>query len=225
MARRKGEKRKYKRYVVDGLHGNVLFPSDIQVLNISVDGAAIETSKWLDLNREYTLKIKFKENVLSLKGRVIWAVLTAKEKKGAGEVTPVYRAGVKFTDVLNERTKTLMSFIEEHKIRTLEKRLAGVRFKISAPQNMQIDYPHKYEVKKVSLSGMLVDAEYPLDLDTHYDIELFLNASILNIVGRVANCVEVKSEKSAKYVTGIEFIKLSDKDRKLLGNFLDSLEA
>lgn len=225
MARRKGEKRKYKRHVVDGLHGNVLFPSDIQVLNISVDGAAIETSKWLDLNREYTLKIKFKESVLSLKGRVIWAVLTSKEKKASGEVIPIYRAGVKFTDVLNERTKMLMSFIEGHKIRTLEKRFAGVRFKISAPQNMQIDYPHKYEVKKVSLSGMLVDAEYPLDLDTNYDIELFLNANILNIVGRVANCVEVKSEKSAKYETGIEFIRLSDKDRELLGNFLDSLEA
>lgn len=117
-----------------------------------------------------------------------------------------------------------MSFIEEHKIRTLEKRLAGVRFKISEPQNMQIDYPHKYEVKKVSLSGMLVDAEYPLDLDTQYDIELFLNANILNIVGRVANCVEVKSEKATKYETGIEFIGLSDKDRELLGNFLDSLE-
>ena len=181
----------------------MIFPSDIQVLNISVDGAAIETSKWLDLNREYTLKIKFMENVLSLKGRVVWAVLTSKEKKGSGEVIPIYRAGVKFTDVLNERTKMLMSFIEGHKIRTLEKRLAGVRFKISTPQNMQIDYPHKYEVKKVSLSGMLVDAEYPLDLGTHYDIELFLNADILNIVGRVANCVEVKSEKAAKYETGI----------------------
>lgn len=84
MARRKGEKRRYKRHVVHGLHGNVLFPSDIQVLNISVDGAAIETLKWLDLNREYTLKIKFKKNVLSLKGRVIWAVLTSKEKKGSG---------------------------------------------------------------------------------------------------------------------------------------------
>ena len=224
MARRKSEKRRYKRYTVDGLHGNVLFPSDIQVLNISVDGAAIETSKWLDLNRDYTLKIKFKENVLSLKGRVIWAVLTSKEKKASGEVIPIYRAGVKFTDVLNERTKMLMSFIEGHKIRTLEKRLAGVRFKISAPQNMQIDYPHKYEVKKVSLSGMLVDAEYPLDLDTNYDIELFLNTDILNIVGRVANCVEVKSEKAAKYEAGIEFVGLSDKDRELLGNFLDSIE-
>jgi PilZ domain len=224
MARRKSEKRRYKRHVVEGLHGNVLFPSDIQVLNISVDGAAIETSKWLDLNREYTLKIKFKENILSLKGRVIWAVLTSKEKKGSGEVTPVYRAGVKFTDVLNERTQMLMSFIEEHKVRTLEKRLAGVRFKISAPNNMQIDYPHKYKVKKVSLSGMLVDAEYPLDVDIHYSMELFLNADILSIVGRVANCVEVKSERTARYDIGIEFEKLSDKNKVLLKAFLGNLD-
>lgn len=148
MARRKDEKRRHKRFVVDGLHGNVLFPSDLEVINISIDGAAIETPKWLDLNREYTLKIKYKDNILNLRGRVIWAILTSREKKGSSGGIPVYRAGIKFTDVLNERTGMLINFIEENKIRTLEKRLAGVRFKIASAKKVQIDYPHKYEVKR-----------------------------------------------------------------------------
>lgn len=75
------ESRRYRRYVVEGIHGNVLYTSDIEVLNISIDGAAIETPKRLELNREYTFKILFSGGVLDLKGRVVWAILISKEKK------------------------------------------------------------------------------------------------------------------------------------------------
>jgi hypothetical protein len=112
-------------YIVDGIQGNVLYPADLEVLNLSIDGAAIETTKWLDLNREYTLKIKYKDVILNLRGRVVWAILTSKKKRGSDEVIPVYRAGVRFTDTLSEKTTMLINFIEENKIRTLEKRLVG----------------------------------------------------------------------------------------------------
>ena len=60
MTPKKKEKRRHKRYAVEGVHGNVLHPSDLEILNMSIDGAAIETSKRLDINREYTFKIKHK---------------------------------------------------------------------------------------------------------------------------------------------------------------------
>jgi hypothetical protein len=224
MTKQNNESRRHKRYAVDGIHGNVLYPADLEVLNISIEGAAIETTKRLDLNREYVLKIKHKDVVLNLRGRVIWALLTYREKKGSENIIPVYRAGVRFTDTLNEKTKLLLNFIEENKIRTLEKRLVGVRFKIAVPQNSRIDYPYKYEVKKMSLSGMLVETEYPLDLNNNYDIELFLDTNLLNIVGRIVNCVAVESEIGTKYDVGIEFIKLSDKNKELIKNFLDTIK-
>ena len=88
------DNRRYKRYVVDGIHGNLLYSSDLEVLNISIDGAAIETTKRLELNREYTFKIKYKDVNLTLKGRVVWAILISKEKKDSKTAIPVYRAGV-----------------------------------------------------------------------------------------------------------------------------------
>lgn len=224
MAGRKNEERRHKRYIVDGIQGNVLYPADLEILNISIDGAAIETTRWLDLNREYTLKIKYKDIILNLKGRVVWAVLTSKEKKGSGEVTPVYRAGVKFTDTLSEKTTMLINFIEENKIKTLEKRLIGVRFKIANAKNVQIDYPYKYEVKKMSLSGMLVETEYTLDLNSNYNIELFLTDNVLNIVGRIAYCEKIDSADGFKYNVGIEFVEMSDNDKGLLKEFLNTLE-
>ncbi len=224
MAGKKDEERRHKRYIVDGIQGNVLYPADLEILNISIDGAAIETTRWLDLNREYTLKIKYKDIILNLKGRVVWAVLTSKEKKGSGEVTPVYRAGVRFTDTLSEKTTMLINFIEENKIRTLEKRLVGVRFKVVTRQDTKIDYPYKYEVKKMSLSGMLVETEYTLDLNSNYDIELFLTDNVLNIVGRIAYCEKIDSDDGFKYNIGIEFVEMSDNDKGLLKEFVNTLE-
>jgi hypothetical protein len=224
MTDKKNEGRKHKRYIVDGIQGNVLYPADLEVLNLSIDGAAIETTKWLDLNREYTLKIKYKDVVLNLRGRVVWAILTSKKKRGSDKVIPVYRAGVRFTDTLSEKTTMLINFIEENKIRTLEKRLVGVRFKIANTQNVQIDYPYKYEVKKMSLSGMLVETEYVLDINSNYDIELFLTDNVLNIIGRIAYCEKIDSDDGIKYNIGIEFAELSDNDKGTLKEFLNTLE-
>jgi c-di-GMP-binding flagellar brake protein YcgR len=220
----KKEKRRHKRYIVDGVQGNILYPSDLEILNISLDGAAIETRKWLDLNREYTLKIKYKDTILNLRGRVVWAILTSKGKRGSEEMIPVYRAGVKFTDILHEKTNILLNFIDDNKVRTLERRLTGVRFKIATPEDAKIDYPYKYEVKKISLSGMLAEIENLLDLNVQYNIELVLNENVLNVVGRVVNCTEIKSESSVKYDVGIEFMKVSDDDRKFLKDFLNTFE-
>jgi hypothetical protein len=224
MPGKKNEERRNKRYIVDGIQGNVLYPADLEILNISIDGAAIETTRWLDLNREYTLKIKYKDIILNLKGRVVWAVLTSKEKKGSGEVIPVYRAGVRFTDTLSEKTTMLINFIEENKIKTLEKRLVGVRFKVATHQDTKIDYPYKYEVKKMSLSGMLVETEYTLDLNSNYDIELFLTDNVLNIIGRIAYREKIDSGNGFKYNIGIEFVEMSDNDKGLLKEFLNTLE-
>jgi len=224
MPDKKNEERKHKRYTVDGIQGNVLYPADLEILNISIEGAAIETTKWLDLNREYTLKVKYKDIVLNLRGRIVWAVLTSKGKKGSGEVIPVYRAGVRFTDTLSEKTTMLINFIEENKIRTLEKRLVGVRFKVATPQDTKIDYPYKYEVKKMSLSGMLVETEYALDLNSNYDIELFLADNVLNVIGRIAYCEKIDSDDGTKYNIGIEFAEVSDNDRGTLQEFLNTLE-
>lgn len=216
----KDEKRRHKRYAVSGIKGTVLYPSELTVIDISIDGAAIETTRRLDLDREYTLKIKSLDTILDLKGRVIWSILSHTEKKGTGEIVPIYKAGIQFTEFISEKTSMLLRFIEKNKIKTLERRIAGVRFKIAHPEDIKIDYPYKYDVKKLSLSGMLVEAEYPLDLNSQYDMELFIGENVLDIVGRVAYCMKTDSN----YDIGIEFIKMSDNDKKLLKSFLNTIK-
>ena len=218
------ENRRHPRYIVEDIHGNVLYTSDIEVLNISVDGAAIETARRLEVNREYSFRINYKDLSLSLKGNVVWALLTTRLKKDTQDSVPVYRAGVKFTDVLSEKAKSLLKFIEENRVKKTGTRLGGIRFNIANAKNITIDLQRKYSVKKISLSGMLVETEYPLSLNDQYDIELFLNGNAIAIVGRVAYCRKIDDAHLLQYDIGIEFVALTDSDKKLLQHFIGTFK-
>jgi c-di-GMP-binding flagellar brake protein YcgR len=224
MKEKDGDNRRNKRHVVEGIEGNVLYTSDIEVLNLSIDGAAIETAKRLELNREYTFKIKYHDSFISLRGRVVWAILVSKIDKNNGAVTPVYRAGIRFTDTLSEKANMLLQFIEDNRIKKRENRFGGVRFNISSTEHMKVDLPHEYKVIKISFSGMLVEMEYPLDIEAHYNIELIINDRNLNIVGRVAYSKEIVVDNIAKYEIGVEFFEISEDNERILQEFLDTLE-
>jgi hypothetical protein len=218
------ERRRHKRFTAEGVRGNVRYLADLKLINISVDGAAIETKKRLDVNREYNFKIDYKGTPLSAKGLVAWSQLIQSEKTATGDLVPIYRSGVKFIDVLDEKTIALMSFIEDNKIETPERRLGGVRCKIAAPQNVKVGFPYEYVVRKISLSGMEIETKHPLDPDSRHEMELILNEKVLAIMGRIVTCIEVPSGNATKYHMGVEFIGISDNDRELLKHFLNTLD-
>lgn len=217
------EGRRQKRYDVEGVTGNVLYAFDLEVINIGVDGAAIETTKRLDLNREYTFKFHIKDKTLNLRGRVVWAILISKEKKGSKALIPVYRAGIKFTETLSEKANQLIKFIEENRIDKIESRLGGIRFQVADSERVKIDYPEKYKVRKLSLSGMLIETEFPLKKDSIHHIELFINEDVINTDVRVVNCEKFELQEPYKYNIGIEFVNIPLKDKKKLKLFLESI--
>ncbi len=219
----KSEQRRNKRYAVEGVSGNVLYTSDVEVLNISTEGAAIETKRRLELKREYVFKIKYRGTSLDIKGKVAWANLILREDKEANTTMPIYRAGITFTNIMKDQATLLQNFIEEHKVSISKQRLRGVRFQISHSDDIKIDVPHEYKVKKISLSGMLIETDYPLALESQYYIELFLNEQLLRVLGRVAYCQNINNNKS-QHAIGIEFISLTDKDKDILSKFLNSVE-
>jgi len=223
MSERFIEERRHKRYVVKGIQGNVLYTSDLNVIDISLGGAAIETTKKIEVNREYPFKIRFKGRTINLTGIVVWSVLSHSKKTESGEVVPVYRAGVKFTNVMSEKANVLLEFIEENLVTTSDRRLKGVRCKIATSKDIKIDYPYKYNVKDMSLSGMLIKTEYPLDPNTTYNMELLLDENVLNIVGRIISCSEIEAGNDTRYGVRIEFVEMSEKERGFLKSFLDTL--
>lgn len=218
------ERRRFKRYDANGVSGNVFYPSNLNVINISMGGAAIETIKSLEVNREYPFKILFNGYTLHLRANVVWSVLSHSEKLGSGEVVPVYTVGLEFTNVLGDEARLLNKFIAENAIRKSERRLKGVRWSFPTSDSFQIEHLYKYGVKRISLSGMLIEFERPLHTETTYNMELLIDGNVLNFIGRIANCVEIESETSIHYSIGVEFKEMSEKDKGVLKTFLDTLE-
>ncbi|MDP2168232.1 MAG: PilZ domain-containing protein [Thermodesulfovibrionales bacterium] len=218
------EKRRYKRFAVEGIHGNILFSSDIRIVNISLGGAAIETSRRLNIGSGYILKLEDKGRVFSVKGKVMWAVLEEGIKSEHGEVVPVYKVGVQFTDIITEKTTELIDFIDSHK-KGIDERLTGIRFKITSPDRATLSHPYTYTVKKISLGGMLIESVRSFLVGDVFPMELFLPTSkLICFRGRVASCAGGACIEDMKhYDVGIEFMDISEECRKNLGEFVSAL--
>ncbi|MFN3479637.1 MAG: PilZ domain-containing protein, partial [Thermodesulfovibrionales bacterium] len=165
------ERRSHKRYTVDNLNirGNILFISDIEIVNISLNGIAIRCDRRIDLNRRYNLNLSYEGKKISLNGHVVWSMITGSRLNSIGEMVPIYTAGIEFVDVLSEKMSELVEFIESHRIEG-EKRLSGVRFHIKSPDAAKLDYPYNYRVKKISLSGMLVESTQPFEVGERFPV-------------------------------------------------------
>jgi len=216
------ERRKNKRYDVEGIEGCLTFVLNVKILNMSLDGMAVEANHMISVNKEYTIKVNHKGECLDLKGKVIWSKLYKTVVSPEGDVIPIYRAGIKFENVLSEKTLSLLDFIEKSRILTLEKRILG-RFNLKSG-DAHIQCPHNFTVRKISLSGMLIESDTPLKTDSEFVMTLTRtdDGKELSVRGRVASMLEPETA-DAPYRIGIEFISLTAKDREALKEYIDTL--
>ncbi len=225
MAKGNAEHRKFRRYEVDSVHGKMAYLSDINILNISMDGAAIATTQRLSIDREYALKLNYESSSLTLRGKIVWSVLSHSKTLKNGEVVPVYKAGVKFTNVLTDAATNLITYIEKSRISDLEKRILGVRFKVQQPDNAMINMPCEYDIKKISLAGMLIASDIAHEIDSEHEMEIHLDGTPIAVVGRIANRAEAKGEGGVKYDIGIEFVKIRDEELRILKSYIEAIES
>jgi len=221
-------RRRYKRYKVDvmEMNGKVVLAKSLKILDISIDGICLKTEKRLDVGGEYTLKMEGKGKVLTVKGTVAWALLSGNSVDSYGNIIPVYKAGMKFVDVSKEKMNEIVNFIEEHK-RDIDKlvdlyspsgRRLYVRISIEDPEKAVLNYQGSYKVKSISLGGMLIESEHPLEIESKFPMEIktLTENSYIKFLGRVASCLLIKNKDIEHYDIGIEFIEMSEEDREIL---------
>lgn len=211
------ERRRYKRYDVKDLSGQILYSVEARILNMSINGMAVETNHLVNVDRKYLIKLSNGVDTVELKGVVAWSNLVRTERLHTGDVVPVFKAGIKFEGLLSDKAKKLLEFIDKNRILKLEHRLHG-RFRIDS-KTAKIAYPHDYLIKKISLSGMLIESDTMLDPGVELEFILNINRkSQIKTKGRVVNIK--KEDDRNTYSIGIEFIELSDKDKNILSDYL-----
>ncbi len=216
------EKRHYKRFVVEGIEGTLMFTTDVEILNISINGVALRATRRLEIGREYTLKLEYKDKVVSMTGVVVWSVLSELHRDQHSENVPLYKAGMRFSDVVSSKMSMLLDFIENYKIR--EDLRLNLRFDVRSPDKAVLGGPHNYNVKKVSKGGMLIETDMPIDLEERLPMEIFIDGKdAIRFIGRIASCVEISDALPRHFDIGVEFLDMAEADRKRLERFIDTL--
>lgn len=217
------EKREHDRFPVHDLQGTLLYASEVDVVNLSLGGAAIETGKRLDIGGEYLLKLRLAEGALSLRGLVVWSVISRNRPGGKGESVPVYSAGIRFTEVFSDKARELMEFLESREF-TRGKRLNGLRFPIEPRQPAVLDYPFNYRVRNISAGGMEIETRQGFEADKVFQMDISLAAGVLiSLYGRVAFCREASPEGGRGYHVGIQFQEMTEEHRARLDEYVKGL--
>lgn len=220
------DKRGYKRFRLNNheVHGKMVLATEVKVLDISIGGISLQANRRLNISSDYTLTLEGSKTI-SLKGTVIWCSLKETREGFKGEIVPIYSAGMKFKDMTAERTAELQHFIENHKAEAVHvnggTRL-NIRFHIKDQKKTILVYPDDYKVKTISLGGMLIECAQNLEIESRIPMEMFIhNGNPLRFVGRIASSQSKDTEGQRQYNIGIEFLDLTETDRKVLAAFIE----
>lgn len=215
-------RRREARVVVESGQGTLTITSPVEVVNMSLGGAAFRTRARLQIGSEYDIRLDVAGNTLTVRGAVAWSVLSAFDQKG-GDSVPVYAVGMKFRNMFAEGAEDLITFIDEHKI-VKESRLAGVRFHVDG--HAFIDHSEDYRVRVLSSSGMLLETDRPLRPEEVFPVRLTVGpAEGIAVRGRVASCTERLDASPKHYDVGIEFLDLDAEQHALLERAVQSLST
>ena len=100
------------RYAVHGVAGNLAAIRNARILNLSLTGCAVETSKYLTIGRTYPLKLLGEIHV-SVTAEAVWCRLIGTARNRRTEIEPVYHAGFEFLELTRETRWHLRKLLDQ----------------------------------------------------------------------------------------------------------------
>jgi len=111
------EGRRYERFPVynDEINSSMVLSDHLQVLDISEGGILLKADIRLNIGRQYTLTIKTRFNVSTVKGMIVWSSLIENKEDAKGNIIPIYKAGLEFTNVSREAINEIIGSLQYKK--------------------------------------------------------------------------------------------------------------
>ncbi|MGC2063462.1 MAG: PilZ domain-containing protein [Thermodesulfovibrionales bacterium] len=226
------EQRRHKRFIVEGMeiNGEMLFATEVFVLDVSISGMSFKADRRLDIDKEYTIRLQDHDRTIKVKGVVVWSSLVGNKEGRRGDSIPVYAAGMKFTNAQNDRISEIISFIESHERQSHEqgagRHLRDLRFTIINPGSAVLQFPSQYQVKEISAGGMLIESDQALAPEERFPMELLIpEEELISFTGRVASCIDISAKGVEHFNIGIEFIGMAAQHLKKLHDFIAMLNT
>ena len=213
------ERRRHQRHEATGLRGSLVHSLDARVLNISLAGIAVETTSQVEVGNKLAVRLARNSDELGMVATVRWCHLAGTDKAG-GEVQPVYQAGLAFDEILSDAAHNVLQFIEQAVVVDVETRLFG-RVDVLEDQPITLESDHELAVKKISQSGMLIEAAIPPVVDEELSVEISLDDLPFVAQVRVVSVTRVTVESHRlRYHLGVELVGLDEGQRMRLASFI-----
>jgi len=225
------DKRRHKRFRLDimEINGKMILADRVEIIDISLGGVALKTDRRLNVGKEYFIKLGDKGKSIDVKGIIVRCELSKIEERSNGKRVSIYTAGMMFKDVSPDTIADFLNSIEQDKKEAMPVRVdrrLTVRFYITTPWEKTLCFPAQFKVKEISLSGMRIQTDQALGIESMIPMGLSLKAdNPVNFTGRVVSCRMTEAEGQAHYEIGVEFKDLTDTDRASLKTFIDYLAA
>jgi hypothetical protein len=223
--------RRYPRFSVEGMdvRSKMMRAEPVRISNISVGGACIITSLPLTSGKKILITMNRNRVPHPLLGTVIWENKSGGTVLKDGVVSPVFRAGIQFKDVSSGTLVQLKDFMrgsgipEETPHVKTDKQIA-LRYVITRDDGALLHYPTTYTIKKISMSGMLVEANHECEVGQRYPMALSLpnEKQPVNFIGRIASFYRLPG-RDLLFDIGIEFLNLTEQGRTGLKRFIAGL--
>jgi hypothetical protein len=209
--------------------------TEARILNMSLTGLAVETTSLLRLGGHYVLRLPHREGELRPDATVEWCHLVGTRRDDHGDSVPVYQSGLDFRESLDDRARHILAFLQEHIVMDVNRRLAG-RFRPKQAIAAALSARYPFEVRRLSLAGMLIDTPYAPEVGDQIEMEVDCPTGPFQALGAVRFVQQGVAEKVAAaggaaasaaadlpWLAGVEFGELDPEARDCLTRLIQSL--
>lgn len=184
---------------------------------------AVESTTPLAPGRSYTLKIEHEGRTIPLSGTVAWSRLQGTRRTEEGESVPVYAAGIELGDEVSGKGLEVLPLLEERGVIQLERRLPGHLMPRGGEERGEEsgEPPATVVVRRVSRSGLVVDAPFFPEPGELVDLWIGLEEGGLPLTGRVRQVRPASPREGKAWAElTVEYADLSPDDRKRLDRLI-----
>ena len=225
------DKRKHKRFRLDliDLTSKLSLIGNVRIIDIGLGGVAIKADRKLNIGKECLMNLGYEGNYINIKGIVVRSELSGIEERGEGEKVTIYSAGILFKDESANTVKDFLASIENDKKQQVVEQFGwfdrDVRFSITTPNEKVITLSTHFGIKEISQSGIIIQTNHQLKIDSMVLMELSVNSSDpVSFMGKVVSCRMTSEKAHSNYDIGVEFSELTDLDMSLIVSFMDCVK-
>ena len=220
--------RKHKRFKLDlmDLSSRISLVGNVAIIDISLSGVALKADRMLNIGKECLMKLGYEGNHINVKGVVVRSELSQLEERAHGEKVTIYSVGILFKDESAGTVKDFLDSIENNKKTQVPEEegwfYRDIRFCITTASEEVLNLPTHFGVKKISQSGLTIQTDHKLNIDSMVLLELSLYArDPASFMGKVVSCSMTKDRVHGNYEIGVEFSEMTERDRSSIEIFME----